>query len=129
FALDVQGPSLERQRVETMHRTLSEQRAAGQMEHFQRATELLKQFESIRQAAPQLSPGEVLRQLGPADQGMVLQTLLLAAAKEKTSQAIWAVAGPNLLRVDPRSTPPKTQMIPLPTTLAPLRSVQRTEGN
>jgi hypothetical protein len=55
---------------------------------------------------------------------MVLQTLLLAAAKEKKSEAIWAVAGPNLLRVDPRSTPPKTQMTPLPTTLGPLRSVQ-----
>jgi len=81
FDLDVQSPSLERQRLDKMQRTLAEQRATGQMEHFQRATELLKQFESIRQAAPQLSPGEVLRQLGPADQGTVLQTLLLAAAK------------------------------------------------
>src|SRR5438874_7516754 len=110
FDLDVQSPSLERQRLENMQRTLAEQRAAGQMEHFQRATDLLRQFESIRQAAPQLSPGEVLRQLGPADQGMVLQTLLLAAAKERTSQAVWAVAGPSLLRIDPRSTPPKSQM-------------------
>ncbi|HEV8291827.1 MAG TPA: hypothetical protein VGP94_07870, partial [Tepidisphaeraceae bacterium] len=124
FDLDVQSPSLEQQRLETMQRTLAEQRAAGQMEHFQRATDLLKQFESIRQAAPQLAPGEVLRQLGPADQGMVLQTLLLAAAKEKRSEAVWAVAGPNLLRVDARSTPPKTQILPLPTTLGPLRSVQ-----
>src|SRR5213075_1669837 len=97
FDLDVQSPSLERQRLESMQRTLAEQRAAGQMEHFQRATELLKQFESIRQAAPQLSPGEVLRQLGPADQGAMLQTLLLAAANEKRSEAAWAVAGPNLL--------------------------------
>jgi hypothetical protein len=55
---------------------------------------------------------------------MVLQTLLLAAAKEKRSEAVWAVAGPNLLRVDPRSSPPKTQTFPLPTTLGPLRSVQ-----
>src|SRR5207253_621780 len=85
--LDVQSPSLEQQRLESMQRTLAEQRAAGQMEHFQRATDLLKQFESIRQAATQLSPGEVLRQLGPADQGMVLQTLLLAAAKERKSEA------------------------------------------
>src|SRR3989442_7467717 len=65
FDLDVQSPSLERQRIESMQRTLAEQRTTGQLEHFQRATELLKQFESIRQAAPQLSPGEVLRQLGP----------------------------------------------------------------
>ncbi len=129
FDLDVQSPSLEHQRIEKMQRTLAEQRAAGQMEHFQRATDLLKQFESIRQAAPQLSPGEVLRQLGPADQGMVLQTLLLAAAKEKTSHAAWAVAGPSLLRVDPRSTPPKSLIIPLPTTLGPLRSVQRGRGD
>jgi hypothetical protein len=124
FELDVQSPSLEQQRLETMQRTLAEQRAAGQMEHFQRATDLLKQFEAIRQAAPQLSPGEVLGQLGPGDQGMVLQTLLLAAAKEKRSEAVWAVAGPNLLRVDPRTTPPKSQTLPLPTTQGPLRSVQ-----
>src|SRR5258706_7527634 len=128
FDLDVQSPSLEHLRIEKMQRTLAQQRAAGQMEHFQRATDLLKQFESIRQAAPQLSPCEVLRQLGLANQGMVLQTLLLAAAKEKTSQAAWAVAGPNLLRIDPSSSPPKAQLIPLPTTLGPLRSVQRSEN-
>jgi hypothetical protein len=125
FDLDVQSPSLEQQRLETMQRTLAEQRTAGQAEHLQRATDLLKQFESIRAAAPQLSPGEVLRQLGPADQGMVLQTLLLAAAKEKRSEAVWAVAGPNLLRVDAKATPPKSQTQPMPTTLGPLRSVQR----
>src|SRR6266568_643567 len=33
FDLDVQSPSLERQRLENMQRTLAEQRAAGQMEH------------------------------------------------------------------------------------------------
>src|ERR1051325_5262753 len=54
FDLDIQSPSLERQRLESMQRTLAEQRATGQLEHFQRASELLKQFEAIRQAAPQL---------------------------------------------------------------------------
>ena len=39
FELDVQSPSLERQRIESMQRTLAEQRATGQMEHFQRASE------------------------------------------------------------------------------------------
>ncbi len=127
FDADVQSPSLEQQRLESMQRNLAEQRAAGQMEHFQRATDLLKQFESIRQAAPQLSPGEVLRQLGPADQGVMLQTLLLAAAKEKTSEAVWAVAGTNLLRIDPKieGRTAKTSLLPLPPTLGPLRSVQR----
>jgi hypothetical protein len=124
FEIDLESPTLERGRLEAMQRNLAEQRAAGQLEHFQRAGELLKQFHAIRQSAPQLAPGEVLRQISPNDQGAMLQSLLLASAKEKTTEAVWAVAGSSLLRIDPRTSPPRTQLIALPTTLGPLRSVQ-----
>jgi hypothetical protein len=123
FSLDLESPTFERQRVETLQRTLAEQRAAGQIEHFNKAADLLKQFQSLRQQSPDLSAGDILRQLNPADQGAVLQTLILASAKEKTTQTLWAVAGPNLVRIDPSQSPPKTIVSPLPPTLGPLRSV------
>lgn len=126
FEVEVDSPTLERQRLEAMQRSLAEQRAAGQMEHFQRATELLKQFEMVRQSAPHLSAGEVLKQISPADQGMVLQTLLMAAAKQKTTEAIWAVAGPSLVKVDTKNL--VAQSVALPGDLGPLRSVTHGRG-
>ncbi|MGE5608648.1 MAG: hypothetical protein ACM359_05315 [Bacillota bacterium] len=125
FQIDIESATLEQQRMEEMQRNLAEQRAAGQLMRFQRAAELLKQFEAIRQSAPQLTPGQVLRQLSPADQGMALQTLLLGAGKERMTDAVWAVAGMSLVRIDPRATPLATQVIELPANLGPMRSVQR----
>jgi hypothetical protein len=126
FDVSLESPSLEQQRLESMRRNLAEQRAAGQLEHVQRSADLLKQFNSIRESAPQLSPGEILSQLNPTDQGPLLQTLLLASGKGQPTDALYAVAGPNLLTIDPRQTPPRTDVTALPTMLGPLRSVQRT---
>lgn len=129
FDADVQSPSLERQRLEAMQRTLAEQRAAGQAEHLGRAAEMLRQFEEIRRSEPTLSPGEILRQINPADQGTLLQTLLLAGGKQKATEAVWAVAGPSLVKIDPSKRPATVAVIPLPTTLGPLRSVQPIPGS
>ena len=54
----------------------------------------------------------------------MLQTLLLAAAKERAGQSLWAVAGQSLLKIDARVAPAKIEPHPLPLTLGPLRSVQ-----
>ncbi|MCY2951168.1 MAG: hypothetical protein NTU53_04220 [Planctomycetota bacterium] len=124
FDVEIESPTLERQRLEQMHRALAEERTAGQVEHVQRSAELLKQFESIRQSGSQLSPGQILQQMSPADPGMLLQTLLLASAKEKGTEAVWVVAGPSLLRVDPRAEAVKAEVIGLPGGLGALRSVQ-----
>src|SRR5439155_15914707 len=63
-----------------------------------------------------------------SDQGTMLQTLLLAAGKGATPKQVWAVAGPALVRIDPRgSSTSQTQLINLPTALGPLRSVQSAE--
>lgn len=124
FQVEVQSPSYQRQRLRTMQQSLAEQQTAGRMEHAQRATELLKQFQSIRAAAPELTPGRVLDQISPADRGAVLQTLLLAAAKQGHAEHLWAVAGPYLVRLDcSAGGPPRPQLFPLPPTLGPLRSV------
>jgi hypothetical protein len=129
FQLDVQSPTFERQRLREMQQSLAEKQAAEQVEHFHRAAELFKQYESLRAAAPQLSPGRVLQQIGPADQGAVLRTLLMAGARGQAPQKLWAVAGPYLVQIDARadgddriSTQPN--LFPLPPTLGPLRSVR-----
>jgi len=124
FDIELESPSFEQQKVEAMERTLAERRAAGQVEHFQRAAELLKQFQAIRESAPSITPGAVLEQLSPSDRGTMLQTLLLAAAKQNPQQALWAVAGPCLVKIDAKASPPRVDLHPLPPTLGPLRSVQ-----
>jgi hypothetical protein len=124
FDLQVESPTLQEQRLRSMQRAIAEQHAAGQLEHVQRAGELLKQFQSIRQTAPDLSAGHILQQINPGDRGALLQTLLLASAKG-AKQDLWAVAGPSLVRLDfPADAPARHELILLPATLGPLRSVQ-----
>ena len=132
FHVEAESPTLQQQRLRSMQRAAAEQQAAGQMEHLQRAGELLKQFQSLRASAPELSAGQVLQQLSPADRGSVLQTLLLASAGGAGGPrpaALWAVAGPYLVRIDAGGGggAPATELIPLPDTVGPLRSVQPAE--
>ncbi|MEO6436695.1 MAG: hypothetical protein ABIP55_13170, partial [Tepidisphaeraceae bacterium] len=127
FDVAIESPTLQREKLEGMQRKLAERRTAGQAEHVARAAELLRQFQALRDAAPGLSPGQVLDQVNPADRGSMLETLLMASAAQGR-QTLWAVAGPNLVRIDPRQSPapssPKCDLIPLSTDLGPLRSVQ-----
>jgi hypothetical protein len=124
FDVSFESPSFQSQKVEAMERTLAERRVAGQVEHFERASKLLKQFKELREAAPELSPADVLRQISPADQGQMLQTLLLAAGKAQTTACLWAVAGNSLIKIDGRATPATLELVAIPQTLGPLRSVQ-----
>ncbi|MEA2735864.1 MAG: hypothetical protein QOE14_2315 [Humisphaera sp.] len=124
FELSVESPTLQREKLEAMQRKLAERRAAGQAEHVQRAAELLKQFQSLRDATPGLSPGQILERVNPSDRGSMLETLLMATSSAAGEQSLWAVAGPNLVRVDPRAETPTIRIIPLPSDLGPLRSVQ-----
>jgi hypothetical protein len=122
--LDLSSPSLDLSRMEQVARARAEERAAGQVQHLQRAAELLKQFNDLRAAAPDLPAGALLERLAPTERGTTLQTLLLASAQHATA-ILWAVAGPNLLRIDPRAAGgPKIDVVALPQTLGPLRSVQ-----
>jgi hypothetical protein len=124
FEVAFESPTFQSQKVEEMERTLAERRVAGQVEHFERASRLLKQFKELRDAAPDLAPSEVLRQISPADQGLMLQTLLLAAGRSQATASLWAVAGNSLIKIDGRATPATMEMVALPQTLGPLRSVQ-----
>jgi hypothetical protein len=127
FEVELESPSFQQQKLEAMERNLAEQRVAGQVEHFEKAAALLKQFDALRQAAPGISPGAALQQISPSEQGAMLQTLLLAGGRSSVTQSIWAVAGPYLVRIDPRVSPMTTELITLPATLGPLRSVERGE--
>jgi hypothetical protein len=124
FAADFESATYQAQQVEQMQRTLAERRVAGQVEHFERASKLLKQFKELREAAPDLSASDILKQVSPADQGLMLQTLLMAAGKAHSTSCLWAVAGTALVKIDGRATPASLELTPLPDDLGPLRSVQ-----
>jgi hypothetical protein len=130
FDVEFESPTFKSQKLEEMERTLAERRVAGQVEHFERASRLLKQFNDLRAAAPDLSAADVLKQVSPADQGVMLQTLLLAAGKAQSTASLWAVAGSSLIRIDGRATPARLEMVSIPAALGPFRSVQpaRLEG-
>lgn len=123
YSLEMESASLQRQRIEAAHRARAEERAAGQVQHLQRASELIRQFEAMRLQAPALSAGRLLEQLAPADRGAMLESLLLIAADQSQAE-LWAVAGVTLARIDTRKTPPTLHLFELSTEAGPLRSVQ-----
>ncbi len=128
--IELQSPTLEQQRVEQMQRTLVEQRMAGQVQQLQKASDLIAQFETMRKTAPGLSPSDILKSISPADQGPMLQMLLLGAGGQKTATIAWAVAGTSILKIPLRggedSVGPAEQpvLIGLPANLGPLRSIR-----
>jgi hypothetical protein len=132
FSADFQSATFERERVRAMQQAQAEKQAAGQVENLHRASELLKQFQALRAQAPELSAGQILEQINPADRGSLMQSLLLAEAQERPAANLWAVAGPYLVKVDASRPmdgrqPPKPELFPMPPTLGPLRSVQADE--
>jgi len=124
--LEIDSPSLAHQQSKAMHRALAEQEAAGRIEHFQRAVDLLRQLESQPGAAGP-AVNKALDALNPADRGAMLKTLLLAGSAKSVSTAVCVVAGTSLIRCDlgTDAEPPCAPVaFELPTTLGPLRSVQ-----
>jgi hypothetical protein len=121
--LDLECPSLGREQLERLERQTAQRRAADQVDHLRRSAEIFDQFQKIRAAAPDLSPGQVLGRLGLSDQGDALRSLLLAAAHTASPSTLWAVAGPYLVQIagEEFSEP---RLIPIPDGLGPLRSVQ-----
>lgn len=129
YDLQIQSPSLRRQRLDEVARARVQERSAGQLEQMQHAGEVLKQFQALRQTAPDLPPGALLQQLNPADRGLTLQTLLMASAAGAPPAPLFAVAGHCLVQVDPRDSSPRPAARELPASLGPLRSVQTAEMN
>jgi hypothetical protein len=125
--VELDCPTLQRQRLEAMDRQAAERRAADQVDQLRRSAELFKQFESLRAAAPELSAGQVLNRIGTTDQADVFGTMLVAAARNDAHSRLWAVAGNSLVRIDVDDTA-KTQLLIVPDKLGPIRSV-RGDGN
>jgi hypothetical protein len=124
YQLNLESPSLQRQKIEQLARARAEERTSNQIQQMERAAELLQRFQAMRHAAPELSAGQLLEQISPAERGATLQTLLLASSANRATSMLWAVAGPYLVRIDPQQSPPQTIPAELPTELGPLRSVQ-----
>jgi hypothetical protein len=129
FTIECHSDSLQRQQLRAMQQTLIERQHAGELEQLQRAAELLEQFETIRGRAPNLSAGQVLAQINPADRGSMLRSLLLASAQQADGRcpALWAVAGPSLMRIEATDATAQPKLFTLPTDLGPLRSVHPAE--
>jgi len=127
FQVEIESATLQRQRLEAVQRARAEERTAGQVHHLQRAAELLKEFQAMRQQAPELSAGRLLEQVAPADRGLMLQSLLMASADQSQHGSLWAVAGTQLVRIDSRVSPPRVELFALSDELGPLRSVQPAE--
>jgi hypothetical protein len=122
--IDLESASLRQQKAEILQRQAAERRAADQAQQINRSAELFRQFESIRKSAPELSPSEILQQIGIPDRAELLRSLLLASAQNSQRQQLWAVAGPYLIKIDRAAASPRAELIPVPATLGPLRSVQ-----
>src|SRR5580692_5493204 len=95
LTIELNSPTLKRQRLEQMQRAISQRQTADRVEDFQRTTELLKQWDSLRSTSPSIKPGQLLQQLNPADRGSMLEMLLMASAGQHSK--LWSVAGPNLV--------------------------------
>ncbi|MCC6424946.1 MAG: hypothetical protein IT447_15845 [Phycisphaerales bacterium] len=125
FEVELDSPSYRQLLMEQAQRQLAEQRAAGQVEHLQHTARLLQEFEQLRAATPNLPTGALMRQINPADQSAMLDTLLMSSAEQARHSRLWAVSGNVLVRIQPRrenpQEPPYVDMIQLPQTL---RSVQ-----
>ncbi len=104
-------------------------RLAGQMRHLSGLAELLGQFEAACAKSPNISAGQLLQQFSPSDQPELVRNVLRASAEKSPARAVWAVAGPDLLRLDPAGDGLAITRLPLPDSLGPLRSVQAVEGS
>lgn len=129
FTLECHSGSFQRQQLREMQQTLIDRQHAGELEQLQRAAALLEQFETIRGRAPDLSAGQVLAQINPADRGSMLRSLLLASARQADGRgpALWAVAGPSLVRIEATDATAQPRLFTLPIDLGPLRSVHSAE--
>ncbi len=121
--IELDSPTLTQQQIVSMQRTLAEQESAGRVEHFQKAVDLLKQFETQRGGASSSAVTRAIESLGPADRGAMLKTLLLAGSARSASTAVWVVAATTLIRIDLTGDVTPTAAH-LPDSLGPTRSLQ-----
>jgi hypothetical protein len=124
FTLEVTSPSLDEERRLQMQRAAALRTSSERAEHFQRAAELLRQWESLKASTPSLAPGRLLEQLSTADRPAMLETLLMGSANQASHSDLWAVTGSSLVRMQLDSESIQPQLIPLSTNAGPLRSIQ-----
>jgi hypothetical protein len=126
FHLEIESPTLQQRNSQEIARQRAADLSAAHLEQLHRAGDLLKQFDSMRATNPGLSAGKIIEKFSATDRGPMLQSLLLASSNAATPSQLWAVAGAQLLKINPHIHPPTMEMIDLPTKFGPLRSVKIT---
>jgi hypothetical protein len=121
--LDLDCPTLARQRYEEIERQTSQRRAAEQVDRLRRSAELFTQFQSLRATAPTLSAGQVLTQLSPEDQADAFRAAIQSAASGAAATPLYVVAGNSLIKI-PREENSTLQSIETPADLGPIRSIR-----
>jgi hypothetical protein len=121
--IDLDCPSLARQRYEEIERQTTQRRAAEQVDRLRRSTELFTQFQSLRATAPALSAGQVLTQLSPDDQADAFRAAVQSAATSAAATTLYAVAGNSLIRIG-REENSTLQSNEAPADLGPIRSIR-----
>jgi hypothetical protein len=125
FQLEVTSHAFQRQQLAGAERKLVEERDARRLEHLERSIALTDQFNRLRQAAPELSAGQLLERIAPSDQVDLLHNLLLASSNSQAAKTLYMVVGPRLVRLDPQSL--DTQILPLSSALGLPRSIRAIE--
>jgi hypothetical protein len=125
--VELDCPTLQRQRLEEMDRQTVQRRAADQVDQLRRSAELFKQFEAVRNSAPELSPGQVLGRIGATDQADVFRAIMLASSRKSPRSRLWAAAGNCLIRIDIDESP-RAELVAAPMNLGPLRSIRGDGG-
>jgi hypothetical protein len=120
--VELECPTLQRQRFEEMDRRAAQRRAADQVDQLRRSAELLKQFEAVRATAPELSPGQILSRMSATDQADVFRAMILASSQRSAQSRLWAAAGNSLIKIAGES--PIPELLAVPDHLGPLRSVR-----
>jgi hypothetical protein len=121
--IDLDCPSLARQRYEEIERQTAERRAAEQVDRLRRSAELFTQFQSLRGTAPTLSAGQVLTQLSPEDQADAFRAAIQSVASSAPTKTLYAVAGNSLIGIG-REVNSTLKSNEVPADLGPVRSIR-----
>lgn len=120
--VDLDCPTLQRQRFEEMDRQAAQRRAAEQVDQLRRSAELLKQFEAIRASAPELSPSQILNRVSSTDQADVFRAMALASSQKSAPSRLLAVAGNSLIQINGETF--TSELRAVSGSLGPLRSLR-----
>ena len=94
----VSSDELDHRRRADAHRLQIERDAEGRLSTAKHAAAMLREWQSVHEQWPSITPGELLNRLSPNDQAAAMTDALAATAVAPAR--FWAVAGNALIRLD-----------------------------